>query len=205
MRIAVVGASGRTGRATVASAAGAGFEVTAVVRSASSAPPATRVAVADARNVRALTAAIEGVDAVVSCLGHVAKHPDEHILVDGAHALIRAMGSADVGRLVIVSAAAPFVAGDDPLSRRVAKPIMRDMFHAADTRAMEREVRRSDLDWTILRPSLLIDRTPRAPYRFGVDAAVWWRYTTRVRSVGRAAIDALGRPEWIHHAVFITG
>ena len=37
------------------------------------------------------------------------------------------------------------------------------------------------------------------------DQAVWWHYNTRFDTVGRAAIDALTRPDWIGHAVFITG
>ena len=37
------------------------------------------------------------------------------------------------------------------------------------------------------------------------DQAVWWHSNTRFDTVGRAAIDALARPDWIGHAVFITG
>jgi uncharacterized protein YbjT (DUF2867 family) len=205
MLIAVIGASGRTGRATVAHALEEGHEVVAVVRTAASAPRATDVEVADARDIGALTSAIRGVDAVVSCLGHVAARPDDDLLAEGATALLRAMEAATVERLIVVSAAAPFVAGDDPLSRFIAKPILRNLFHADDTRAMEQVVRASETDWTILRPSLLTRAAPRAEYRHRVDAAVWWRYSTRVGSVGRAAVDALTRPEWIRHAIFITG
>lgn len=42
-------------------------------------------------------------------------------------------------------------------------------------------------------------------YRVGLDASVPWRYSTRFDTVGRAAIHALARPEWIGRAVYLAG
>ena len=206
MRVAVIGASGRTGGTTVARALAAGHEAVSVVRSAASAPEGTEVRVADARDVAALTTAVEGCDSVVSCLGHVAGADDPSILHDGAVALLAAMSSAGVTRLIAISAAGAFVEGDDPLSRFIAKPIVARLFGAgfADTREMETVIRSSPVEWTLLRPSRLIPGESTGPYRAGVDRAVWWHYNTRFDTVGRAAVDALTTPEWIGHAVFIT-
>ncbi|MCU1423133.1 MAG: putative secreted protein, partial [Microbacteriaceae bacterium] len=94
---------------------------------------------------------------------------------------------------------------DDPLSRFVAKPIVARVFSATDdTRAMEKAIRASATEWTLLRPSRLIGGSGRARYRTGVDRAVWWHYSTRFDTVGRAAVDALTTPAWIGHAVFVT-
>jgi putative NADH-flavin reductase len=207
MRVAVIGASGRTGKATVAWALAAGHDVVAVVRTESSAPEGVTVKVADARDVDALTAAISGCDAVVSCLGHVAGTDDPDILRDGATALLAAMVAAKVSRLVAISAAGAFVEGDDPLSRFIAKPIVGRLFGGVfpDTRAMEDVIRASTAQWTILRPSRLVPGPSGSTYRSGVDRAVWWHYNTRFDTVARGAIDALGNPAWIDHAVFITG
>ena len=206
MRVAVIGASGRTGRTTVAHALAAGHEVVAVVRDASRAPAGATVRVADARDVGALTAAISGCDAVVSCLGHVVGADDPTILADGAGALLRAMAAARVTRLVVVSAAGAYVQGDDPLSRFVAKPIVARLFGTgyADTREMENVLRASDIKWTALRPSRLIPGVRAKPYRARIERAIWWHYNTRFDTVGRAAIDALTNPAWINQAVFIT-
>jgi putative NADH-flavin reductase len=209
MRIAVLGASGRSGAATVARAIAAGHEVVSVVRTAATAPAGTTVRVADARDVAGLAAAIRGADAVISCLGHPrakTAQPDRSVLNDGAVALLSAMTTAQVSRLVAISAAGAYVQGDDPLSRFIAKPIIARAFGGSfvDTRAMEDVIRASALQWTILRPSRLIPGTSRANYRFGVDTAVWWHYNTSFDTVGRAAIDALANPAWIDHALFIT-
>jgi putative NADH-flavin reductase len=206
MRVAVIGASGRTGRAAVTHALAAGLDVVSVVRNPSSAPPGTTVAQADARDQEALAAGVKGADAVVSCLGHVASDQDPTVLRDGAAALVAAMASVRVSRLVAVSAAGAFVAGDDPLSRFVAKPVLDRVLRAnnEDTRAMETVIRASDASWTLLRPSRLITGTGRPGYRARIDASVWWHYNTKFDTVGRAAVDAVSKPDWAGHAVFIT-
>jgi putative NADH-flavin reductase len=207
MRVAVVGASGRTGRATVAHAVAAGHDVVAVVRTASSAPDGAATAVADARDVAALTSALKGCDAVVSCLGHVPGANDPAILGEGAAALRKAMTAATVSRVIAISAAGAYVQDDDPLSRYLAKPLVARYFGATfdDTRAMEAAFASSAARWTMLRPSRLIPGESAKPYRAGIDRAVWWHYNTRFDTVGRAAVDALTTDAWVEHAVFITG
>lgn len=206
MRVAVIGASGRTGRATVAHALAAGHDVVSFVRTPSSAPQGTTVVQVDVRDEAALAATLTGVDAVVSCIGHVASDRDSAVLHDGAVALTSAMASAGASRLVAVSAAAAYVAGDDPLSRFIAKPILERILKTnnEDTRAMETVIRASDTSWTLLRPSRLIPGDGAPGYRRRLDQSVWWRYNTRFDTVGRAAVDAIANPEWIGHAVFIT-
>jgi len=209
MRIAVIGASGRSGQATVTRALAAGHEVIAVVRNPASAPTGAISRTADARDEAALAVAIEGADAVVSCLGHAREpqpSPDATVLHDGIVALIAAAEAAGVSRLVAVSAAGAYVEGDDPLSRFIAKPIVARFFGAAfaDTRAMENTIRASKTQWTILRPSRLIPGAGHEAYRSGVDRAVRWHYSTTFDTVGHAAIDSLNSDAWVGHAVFIT-
>jgi putative NADH-flavin reductase len=206
MRVAIIGASGRSGRAAVKHALAAGLDVTSVVRDPASAPAGTTVARADARDPGALAAGVEGADAVVSCLGHVTADRDPAVLRDGAAALVAAMTSAGVSRLVAVSAAGAFVAGDDPLSRFVAKPVLARLLREnnEDTQAMEAVIRASGTDWTLLRPSRLTAGEGKAAYRCRLDTSVWWHYSTTFGTVGRAAVDAARKPEWAGHAVFIT-
>lgn len=210
MRVAILGASGRSGAAAAKAALAAGHEVVAIVRNPANVPAGTSVKIADARDVPALTEAIRGADAVLSCLGHRggpdAGPGDATVLHDGAVALLAAMSAASVSRLVAVSAAGAYVQGDDPLSRFIAKPIVGRFFGAVfpDTRAMEDVIRADRVVWTILRPSRLIGGDGKASYHAGIDRAIWWHYNTTFDTVGRAAVDALTTPAWIDHAVFIT-
>jgi putative NADH-flavin reductase len=114
--------------------------------------------------------------------------------------------TAQVTRLVAISAAGAYIEGDDPLSRYIAKPLVARLFGSgfADTRQMESVIRSSEVQWTLLRPSRLVPGERTKPYRVGVDSAIWWHYNTRFDTVGRAAVDAVTNPAWIGHAVFIT-
>ncbi|MGB4135465.1 MAG: NAD(P)H-binding protein [Microbacterium sp.] len=206
MRVAIIGASGRSGRRAVAHALDAGHEVVSVVRTPASAPDRTEVAQADARDVTALAATVSGVDAVISTLGHVRGDADTRILRDGMSATIEAMSRAGVRRLVAISAGAPYVAGDDPLARFIAKPILRRVLRAnnEDTMAMDEAMAASGLDWTSVRPGRLVRGAGAPGYRSRSDLSVRWHYSTTFDTVGRAAVDALTRPDWIGHAVYIT-
>jgi len=118
----------------------------------------------------------------------------------------RLQGAAALDPAAYQGARLAFVAGDDPLSRFVAKPILDRVLRAnnEDTRAMETVIRASDTSWTLLRPSRLIAGDRRVGYRCRLDASVWWHYNTTFDTVGRAAVDAISKPDWAGHAVFIT-
>lgn len=93
MRIAVVGASGATGRELVKQALERGHSVVAVARDPSrldaALSPGLEVAQADVMKPASVTAALEGVDAVVSGLG-IRKGDPAGTLTAGAQALVAA-------------------------------------------------------------------------------------------------------------------
>ena len=206
MRVAVIGASGRTGTATVARALSAGHEVVAVVRSSSRAPQDTTPVIADALDATALAKGFAGVDAIISCVGHVKGQGDGTLLASSATAVLEAMSTSGVRRLIVVSASGAFVGGDDPLTRFIAKPLLNRILreNMDDTRAMEAVLRSSDVDWTALRPSQLVDKPGKANYRSRIELSLPWGFQTSYNTVARAALDALTRPDWARHAVSIA-
>jgi uncharacterized protein YbjT (DUF2867 family) len=206
MRIAVLGASGRTGRVVVARALAAGHDVRAVVRSADRAPAGSTPALADALDIPALTEAFLGMDAVISCLGHVKGQGDGTLLASSSRATLEAMAGSGVDRFVVVSASGAFVGGDDPLTRFIAKPILNRILreNMDDTRAMEAVLRASGVDWTALRPSQLVDKPGKANYRRRIELSLPWGFQTSYNTVARAALDALEKPDWVGHAVSVA-
>jgi putative NADH-flavin reductase len=206
MKIAVVGASGRTGRELVRTAAAAGHEVVAVVRDPSRLPdPPGEVRVADVSDVAALTAAFQGVDAVASCLGPVAGE-SAHVLRDGITAVLAAMDGAGVRRLVAISASGWVVDGDDPLSRYVAKPILKRALAVAnaDLEAMEKVIRASHVDWTIMRPPRLQDRPGTGRYKARRDGNVRWAWTIARPDLALAMLDALPDDTAVGQAISVA-
>src|SRR4051812_29510355 len=106
MRIAVIGAQGRTGRAFVDAASRAGHDVVRVTR-----------AEADARDPEALRPYVRDADIVVSCVGPSA-NASNGVLAESTRALL----DAGATRIMTVSATGPYTDGDGFLLARVVKP-----------------------------------------------------------------------------------
>jgi hypothetical protein len=126
MRIAVLAATGPTGRQLVTQALDRGHAVTAIARNPHRldivAGPALRYATADARDPAAMAAALIGADAVVSALGNVKGSPPG-VLTAGAIAVAAAHERGDVARIVWLGA---FGTGQ---SAGPAGPLTRALLH----------------------------------------------------------------------------
>jgi putative NADH-flavin reductase len=209
MRLTVFGATGGTGTEVVRQALEAGHQVIAVVRDPArltvpgdSTPGGERFSVvtADVTDPEAIPAALEGSDAAVSALGH-RRGDSATICADGVGAILTAMEKAGVRRLVAVSASGLFSeAGEPPLTKYVAKPLLQALLRSgkADAHRMEELVTESPADWTIMRPSRLLNQS-RRPYRTNLD-----RYVSA--QIGRAdladaILKALDDPATIGHRV----
>ena len=177
MLITVFGATGGTGQQVIRQACEAGHEVTAVVRDPARfgiEHPGLTVVQADVMTPEAIRSAVKGRDAVVSAIGSRDIRVPTTVCSDSATSVIEAMNAEDVRRLVVVSASGLVTDGDGPLTRYIAKPIVQTILKHpfADMRQMEAVVRRSDLDWTIVRPPRLTDRPRTGSYRSAVNRNV---------------------------------
>jgi putative NADH-flavin reductase len=175
MRLFVLGATGKTGRALLAQSLTRGHTVTAFGRSAmGDATDSFRSIMGNPMRADDLAAALPGHDAVLSALGARGLGPTS-VLVDSARAIIDAMRRAGVRRLIVMSSSLV-----DPqsgwLSRVLAGTLLRHT--ARDQRAMESLVTHSDLDWTVLRPARL------------VKGMLTTRYTVSVASAGTPVSSA---------------
>jgi uncharacterized protein YbjT (DUF2867 family) len=145
--ITVIGATGFVGRNVVARLTAAGCTVRAVSRRGRRLPdwePGVHALAADVETGIGLESALLGADAVVHLVAiprEAGGRSFERVNVDGVAQVLAAMLRAVVRRLVHVS-----VLGvtDDPAYR-----------YLSSRWRGEQLVRESDLDWTILRPSLL--------------------------------------------------
>jgi len=208
MRITVFGATGHIGGELVRQAAGAGHEVTAVVRSVLAEPP-RGVAVArvpDLTVVEALLPVVEGADAVVSGIGPRGPRQVAVASSTGA-AILRALEKTGVRRFVAVTAApvAPAPPGDS-LGNRIMYPVIGRLLRGiyGDLARLEDLMRASDTDWTVVRPPNLTNAPLTGRYRTAVDANV-----PRGKSIGRADVAhymlaVLDDPATVHHAMGVA-
>ncbi|HEX6942759.1 MAG TPA: SDR family oxidoreductase [Gemmatimonadaceae bacterium] len=170
-RILVFGATGPTGEQVVTQALSQGHDVTAFVRSPGTLPithERLRLVVGDTtRDKSKIAEAVRGQDVVVSALGRRNTLRSDHLIARSMKAIVPAMDHAGVRRLILVSA---FGVGESrraaPLIPRIMYCVLlRDIF--ADKSAAEDDLRRSDLDWTIVYPVLLTHGPLTGRYRAG--------------------------------------
>ena len=166
MKIVVFGANGPTGRLVTRMGLERGYAVTAVTRSPERFPiahPLLHVEGGDVFDEQSVSRAVVGQDAVLSALGvpYIKKEITTYSV--GTAAMLKAMSSAGVRRLVCVSSSAV-----DPQAgphggfffERVLQPYVAGVLGKTlydDMKRMEALLPASEADWTIMRPSGLFD------------------------------------------------
>ncbi|MET8258701.1 NAD(P)H-binding protein [Micromonospora sp. NPDC005205] len=170
MLIVVLGANGGTGRRLVRQALDAGHDVRAVTRQPQSFPvrgPGLEVVASDAT----LEVPLSGAAVVLSTLGTPFTRRPVRLYSQSTAAVLEAMRREGVRRLVVVSSSAtePHHHADGGfLLNRVIQPLVTATIGKStydDMRRMEKLVRDSNLDWTIVRPSGLFDSDSVTRYR----------------------------------------
>lgn len=196
-RLAVLGATGATGRDVVAAGLAAGHDVVALVRRPGSFParPGFREVVwADVADSKTLAAALDGTDAVISTLGGAGRGPTT-VCTDAIRSAIPAMSAVGTTRLVAVSAHGVLETHDRSLYSRAAWRGVADKL--LDKESMEPLIVDSSLDWTIVRPPLLKDSPATGTYQVGDDLPIRiWHAIGRADLAGFLVREA-GSPQFV--------
>jgi biliverdin reductase / flavin reductase len=210
MKVAIFGSTGGTGRIMVGKALERGWDVTAAVRSPSALPwrhEHLRVVQADVMRPETLDAAAEGQDAVITSVsvgsGLKEGRKPTTVFSEGTRNIIAAMKKQGVGRLVCLSSSA--VEPDPALGvffGKIMRPLLfKEMYK--DMSRMECEVRHSDFDWVIVRPSALTDEPAEGEYILGIDRIPrGWRIPRE--DVAEFAPDQLDDDRYLGRSIAIT-
>jgi putative NADH-flavin reductase len=165
MKVVVFGAGGKTGKLIVSEAVTAGHKVTAFLKERKDYPTdadvAVDVVVGDVTHSSEVSAAIAGHDAVIDAIGGKAPYKASHLEQDGAKSILNGMKEHSVRRLIAISMLG---VGDskeqEPWwgSHLLQPTFLRGA--AQDKEGMEKEVRQSHIDFTLVRPAFLTDDEP---------------------------------------------
>ena len=158
MKIALFGATGRTGGLIMERALSAGHQVTVLVRDPSKLKQPQselRIIEGDARQASAVADAVQGVGAVISALGS----GNDTVTLFGRNAMA-VMERTGVRRIVSLVGASVVVPGDLPstsmsMLRLITRIFGGKMLKDGETHA--RELATSNLDYTLVRPPRLTD------------------------------------------------
>ena len=166
MKIAVFGASGKTGILIVYQALNKGHQVTAFARQPSKVTiqhKNLRIIQGDIMETDKVKMAVEGQDAVLCALG-VNKNKPSTLLSDGTKNILNAMESSGIKRFICMSSAG--ILGNDTgfwFGKIIMPLFLRHVF--ADKLRQVRVIEESKADWVILRPTGLTDAPKTNTYK----------------------------------------
>ncbi len=172
MKIALFGATGRTGRYILDQALADGHRVTVLARNPSKLPPgkySLTIQLGDVLDASAVDDVVFGQDAVISALG-LGSSQQLDAFSRGVANIVTAMQTNKVRRLVLVAG------GGILLDRvtgqmRVAAPTYPAAYRpfAEEHRRIYELLQRTDLDWTLVCPTSMFDEPATGAVRSAVD------------------------------------
>ena len=215
MNVLVVGASRGSGAAAVRALVRAGHLVTAFARSVPDTPTSDNVhyVAGDVLDADALAKAMVGQDAVLVTLG-ISDNPITVRLLrrasspldvrsQGTARVIAAMRAAGTRRLIVQST---YGIGETyaklPLSlKALLTLVLRPQ--VTDHERQEALVRRSGLDWTVVRPVVLEDIETDAPAMVDLDDRVASMKVSRTQ-LARVLAEAVDRDDWYGRTLSVS-
>jgi putative NADH-flavin reductase len=216
MRIAVFGATGRTGQPLVEQAVERGHEVVAFVRDATGLSSTIRnddrvsVVEGDAYTGESVERAIAGdgdpVDAVVSVLAQRSEGPDDLLTEAGRH-ILSAMNQHGVDRFVTLVGAGVREDGESvSLGGRMMGALLKLLARSVleDARDQVEFVRASDTQWTVVRGPRLTEDAHTGEFRHGTDLSLGMRDTAARANVAEFILDCLEDDLYVHEMPKIT-
>ncbi len=172
-KIAMFGATGKTGRLVLERALDAGHEVSALVRDpgklTTSSERLTLIG-GDVLDAAAVDQTVAGSEVVLSLFGHVKGSPKK-LQTDGTRLIIDAMERHGVKRLISLSGGGLRDPHDQPkLPDRIIRLLLKAFSgHVlADAEGHLAVLEASNLDWTVVRAPRLLDEPATGGYRVGL-------------------------------------
>jgi uncharacterized protein YbjT (DUF2867 family) len=200
-RVLVLGASGQLGQAVVARLAQDNYRVRAFQRRplADEAADGVEVFLGDALDRDAVARSAEGQDAVVNAIGSGTLRANT-VESDTTAAVVAVLQRTGPQRYVGMSAG--LVADVSFIFDHLIRPLVLGNLYREHL-AVERLIRQSDLDWTIVRPTRLVN-APARGYLESTD-----RLPRRTMNTSRADVAAfiakeLREGRYLHQAVFLA-
>ncbi|HMJ47654.1 MAG TPA: NAD(P)H-binding protein [Ferruginibacter sp.] len=167
MKLLILGATGGTGRQLTLRALEQQYEVTALVRDPSKLAGSDNLVIikGDARDKETIIKAVEGKDAVLSCIGRGKSLHSQDLITAVMGNLLSAMEAQHLNRLIFLSA---FGVGEtykqaNLLQKIIFSTFLKNLY--ADKNKAELLLHNSKLAWTLLYPVVLTNGPRTNNYR----------------------------------------
>jgi putative NADH-flavin reductase len=206
VKVLIIGATGATGKILMSEGLAQGYEVTALARNPSAVAQEDhrpRVLEGNALDPSSVEAAVAGQDAVLAVLGTRSSRPTT-LFSESTHNLIGAMDKHGVRRLVCITGVG---VGDSKghvgfLYDRIIRPfVVKNVYE--DKERQEEEIKRSDLDWVIVRPARLTDGPAKGKYRIFLGGSYTAKKISRA-DVASFMLAQLSDDTYVHKTPVIS-
>lgn len=170
MKILILGSTGRTGQQLVLQSLEKDHEVTALARDPSNLTikhPRLTVIKGNVLDKGLLTQIVENKDAVISSIGAGNSLRSRDLIANAAELLIPAMIEKGVSRLIFLSAfgVGKSFAQANFIQKLIFRLLLKNIYR--DKAKGEIIIRNSELDWTLVYPVVLTNKSPAGTYRVG--------------------------------------
>lgn len=203
MNIIIIGSTGGTGKQLVKKALERGHNVTAFARNSSKVKlthPNIRVSEGNVLNIESLQKAIIGQDVVLCALGHKRWFYQTSILSKGTRNIVETMEKNNIKRLVCeTSLGLGKSFGRMGLYYTLFVIPFVLPFYFWDKKKQETIIKKSSLDWIIVRPGALNNKKARGKYYHGLKAGNWI-FTVRIsrEDVADFMLNQLDDNKYVH-------
>jgi putative NADH-flavin reductase len=203
MKIAVIGATGRVGRALVAEALARGHEVIAVTRNADKAErkPGVSYVMADVRNADEAARAVKGADVVISAYGAGHGHPTvREDYTRATNAIIAGLKKAGIRRVLFVGGAGSLVENGARLIDHASFPEAWKPGAQGTADALDIVRKEKELEWSYFSPAMQLMDEGKSGGKFslGLDAPVRnpkGEHKVTIGDYAHAALDEIEHPK----------
>ena len=188
MKLAIFGATGKSGQALVAQALAAGHEVRALARTPAKldAQAGLSIVAGNAADAAAVRETLVGCDAAISLLGNFNRKPNSEVS-EATRTIVSVMEAQGPRRLVVVTTIGTgdsFAPLRSPLFKLIIRFVAKEIWR--DRERQEAVVRASVINWTIVRPGGLTDGTATGRWTLTDSGAA----QPRKVSIARADLSA---------------
>jgi putative NADH-flavin reductase len=211
MKVSIFGASGGTGLLLTERCLGAGYDVTALLRTPAIFPFRDRVRVIEGNvfDAAAVRQTVAGADVILSALG-ARSLKKEDVLERGIPLIVEAMRQTGVRRIIVLGSAGALSDSlkKQPVWRRwLAQKIVYNTFlkwAVASQIAQWKTLSASGLDFTMVMPPMLTDGRACGVYR--IDGEALPRLGSRIAraDVADFMMQQIDNPQWVGKAVYIA-
>ncbi|MGV8995125.1 MAG: NAD(P)-dependent oxidoreductase [Flavobacterium sp.] len=202
--VAIVGATGSTGKEVVRLALSANYRVVIVARNPAKILPEKNVSIAkgDVTDYDSLELAFRNVDFVISCFGPANNRKIDKLLSIGAGNIVKACEKNQVQRFIFMSGFVQAPYSELSFATKMLMPIFRLIYKESynDKVIAEATIQKSNLVWTIVRASGLNKSVPTRIYKAGINSKIYF-VMLPYSDCALCLLDAIDEKEWFRKII----